>query len=201
MKRFVAGLTLMSAIAVCRSADIEGAPASQLSGQVKNTISGIADRAGLSKVTVTSSDRSPGSHAHIIVVDKLRCSGRDCPGKQQVLDDYCAIHDVAINELFADTSWTTADQAVDVLADRLTAVLPATRDCVMHVIVPGQNTTWKAVDIAPSSIPPEKRCDFLREAQADERVASDRIFVPASTNCSDGTKKASETAFHIEIRQ
>jgi len=183
------------------AATIQGEAAANLPAPVKAVLSAVAERANVSSLAVTSADRTPEQHARIMVVDKMHCGDGKCPGAQKVLDDYCPEHDRAVNTLLADKSWKTADQAIAVLAAALVHELPANRTCVMHVVVPGQVTDWKAVDVAPSSIPDGQKCKFLEEATKEPMIAKARVFVPPTSTCAAGVVKQSETAFHIEIKQ
>ena len=187
--------------ALIHAASIQGEAAAGLPGPVKAVLTAVADHAGVSSIKVTSADRTPEQHARTMVVDKMHCSDAKCPDAQQVLKDYCPEHDLAVEALMADKSWKTAEEATTILAAALVRYLPVHRTCVMHVIVPGQVTDWKAVDIAPSSIPEAQRCKFLNEAAKDSRIAKARMFVPPSSKCPAGTIKESETAFHLEIKQ
>jgi len=201
MHRIIMIAVIAAAPAMIHAASIQGEAAANLPAPVKAVLVAVADHAGVSSIRVTSADRTPQEHARIMVVDKMHCSDGKCPVAQKVLGDYCEEHDRAVNALLADKSWKTAEEATTVLAAALVRYLPAERTCVMHVVVPGQVTEWKAVDIAPSSIPEAQRCKFLDEAAKDSRIAKARIFVPPSSKCPAGTIKTSETAFHLEIKQ
>ncbi|WP_232293137.1 hypothetical protein [Stigmatella aurantiaca] len=155
------------------------ADAAAVSAHSQAVLGEIMASAGVTSATISSTARTPEDQARAMY-DNLQAKGiasqKDLYSKfgDQVIDSYAAAVDAGL----------TKEQTLQAMVDKINELGPS--NVSRHLADPSQ---LNVVDIAPSSIPADKREAFQEAIRAHPEVS--KFLGPA-----DG-----DPAYHIEIRQ